>query len=73
MGPTLEVITELVLIVVASAIPAIAAAWFSQHGGQVLTEAFRPLTGQSVSLEEPWPRGLQEEDPRPWGPMEARP
>lgn len=64
---TLELITQIILLLLGSAIPALAAAWFTHRGGEVLADAFRPMSGQKVALEQGWPRGVQEEEPRSWG------
>lgn len=63
----MELIAQVVLVLLGSAIPAFAAAWFMQRGGEVLADAFRPMAGQAVAPDEAWPRGVQEEEPRPWG------
>jgi len=63
----LEIAAQIALILLLSAVPAFAAAWFTKRGGDVLADAFRPMSGQKVALDDGWPRGLQEEEPRPWG------
>ncbi len=63
----MELIAQVVLVLLGSAIPAFGAAWFTHRGGEVLADAFRPMSGQRIALNEAWPRGVQEEEPRPWG------
>ncbi len=63
----METATQIALILILSAIPAFAAAWFTKRGGDVLVDAFRPMSGQPIPADETWPRGVQEEEPRPWG------
>ncbi|MBA3307288.1 MAG: hypothetical protein H0T04_01230 [Chloroflexi bacterium] len=63
----MEIAAQIALILMLSAVPAFAAAWFTKRGGDVLADAFRPMSGQQVALDEAWPRGVQEEEPRPWG------
>ncbi len=63
----MEIASQVAVILLVSAIPAFAAAWFTKRGGDVLADAFRPMSGQQVALDEAWPRGVQEEEPRPWG------
>ncbi len=63
----MEIASQIALILILSAFPAFAAAWFTKRGGDVLADAFRPMSGQQVALDEAWPRGVQEEEPRPWG------
>ena len=55
------------LIFLLSALPAFGAAWFTKRGGDVLVDALRPISGHKFPLDEAWPRGVQEEEPRPWG------
>lgn len=69
----MEIAVQIALILILSALPAFAAAWFTKRSGEVLAEAFRPLSGHKVALDDAWPRGVQEEEPRPWGyPVVAR-
>lgn len=63
----METVAQIGLILVLSAVPALAAAWFTERGGDTLADAFRPMSGERVALDEAWPRGVQEEEPRPWG------
>jgi hypothetical protein len=68
-----ETVVQLGFVLLLCALPAIAAAWFTERGGDVLAHAFRPMSGQKFGLEEAWPQGVQEEEPRPWGSLVTAP
>lgn len=69
----METVVQLGLVFLLCAVPAIGATWFTERGGDVLADAFRPMSGQPIPLDEAWPRGVQEEEPRTWGaPVSAK-
>jgi hypothetical protein len=53
-----ETVVQLGFVLLLCALPAIAAAWFTERGGDVLAHAFRPMSGQKFGLEEAWPQGV---------------